>query len=89
MEQPLALEGTREELARSYRERGWWLPERLTDHVRRWAATRADALALVDESERLTWADLWGRTVATADALGEPWGSATSSRRSCRTGCRS
>lgn len=71
MEQPLALEGTREELARSYRERGWWLPERLTDHVRLWAATRADALALVDESERLTWADLWGRTVATADALGE------------------
>lgn len=56
-----------------YRAEGWWREDRLTDKVRRWASTRADHLAVVDEQRRVTWRELWDearRTAAELVALG-------------------
>ena len=71
MDEPLAPGESHEGLARGYREQGVWLAERLTDHVRRWASTKPAEVAVVDESERLAWSELWRRAAATADALRE------------------
>ena len=52
-----------------YRNEGWWRRDRLSDDVARWALNRADALAVVDEHQRITWRELWHRARATAAAL--------------------
>lgn len=52
-----------------YRHQGWWRGDRLTDDVRRWASTRGDQLAVVDEHRRITWSQLWNEARAAAAAL--------------------
>jgi len=49
-----------------YRAEGWWQDDRLTDEVRRWASTRGDRVAVIDEQRRVTWSELWNQARATA-----------------------
>src|SRR5947207_168319 len=59
----------REQDHERYRAEGLWRDERLTDDVRRWASTRGDRVAVVDEHRRISWSELWTEARAAAGAL--------------------
>jgi acyl-CoA synthetase (AMP-forming)/AMP-acid ligase II len=59
----------REQDHERYRDEGWWREDRLTDHVRRWAASQGDRVAVIDEHRRITWHELWREARAAAAAL--------------------
>jgi acyl-CoA synthetase len=46
------------DLARHYREQGWWADDTLADSLSRWAAEQPDAPAYVGPAGTLTWARL-------------------------------
>ena len=45
----------REELARLYRDRGWWRDDTLSDDIRLHAGSNPDAPAFITETERVSW----------------------------------
>jgi len=59
----------RQAQAAHYRDEGHWRPERLTDHVARWATARPGRTAVVDEDRRLSWSQLWRAACLTAESL--------------------
>lgn len=58
-----------EEVAATYRERGYWLDRTLGDLLWEAADARPDAVAVVDGDARLTYAELVGRADAAARRL--------------------
>lgn len=66
----LALDESRQERSRWYREQGWWPGERLQDRYAKVVETRPEALAVVDDrGRRYTHAELWERSRALATGL--------------------
>lgn len=63
------MQTAREQGHDQYRREGLWRDERLTDDVRRWATTRGDSVAAVDEHRRVSWTQLWDEARAAAGAL--------------------
>lgn len=55
-----------DDLARRYRDRGYWRGETFTGFLKARAAARPDALAVVGQDARWTYADLWRRAETAA-----------------------
>lgn len=55
-----------EEFARRYREKGYWRGETFSEFLRKRAAERPDAIAIVDRDRRWTYAELLARAEAAA-----------------------
>ncbi len=55
-----------EDFARRYREKGYWRGETFSDVLRKRAAERPDAIAIVDRDRRWTYAELLARAEAAA-----------------------
>ncbi|MGV3709498.1 MAG: AMP-binding protein, partial [Gemmatimonas sp.] len=58
-----------DEFAARYRERGYWTGEALGEHVRRWAESTPDAIAVVDGERRWSYAELNSRADAIARGI--------------------
>lgn len=59
------------DLITEYTRQGWWIEESSHALLRRWAAEKPDAVAIVDDAGEHTWADYWARVQEMATLIGQ------------------
>ncbi len=52
-----------------YREKGYWLPKSLSDHLREWAMAQGSRIAIVERNSRLSYAELDIKATSFANGL--------------------